>query len=178
LAQYTKEDFMSFSKISAQVAVSILALFVCGLAHAQTANVPLYNAQAQPLPLNQMVAGQNAPSYSYNQPGGTQPYSFGATNTNTGGGFYAPQGTLTPEQEAALAQQIAQQEFLIEQQMQMNMQGQGGLGAQLNALNQSPFFNQNNDIQKQPGQRVVKRVVRNALNDPLSPPPRLFNPDQ
>lgn len=180
---------MSFCKFPALAALCVLTLG-CGSAQAQTnsgntggyygtpqtATIPLYNMQAQPLPLNQMVAGQNAPSYNY---GGsqTQPYNFGTTSSGSGNGFYMPEGTLTPQQEAMLAEQLAQQELLYNQQMQMNTQGQGSLAAQLNALNQSPFFNQNNQ-QEQQGQRVVKRVVRNALNDPLRPPPRLFNPDQ
>lgn len=133
----------------------------------ETGPMPVYNQGATPIPLTQMVAGQNAPSYNYNQTA-VQPYSFGASTSTTSGQYYAPQGTLTPQQEAALQAQILQQQY-------MPQSDTNNLAAQLAQLNQGPFGTQADD---QPTKRTVKRVVRNALNDPLKPPPRLFNPDQ
>jgi hypothetical protein len=139
-------------------------------ATAQTASAPLYNTTAQPYMPAPAVAGQNAPSYVYGA-SNTSSYTYGSSGSaNT----YVPQGTLTPQQEAAFAQQLAQQQALY-------MSGQpyyaapGSLQEQLDALNASHFGAEEDQKSKQ---RVVKQVVRNALNDPLSPPPRLFNPDQ
>ena len=134
----------------------------------QTASAPLYNTTTQPYMPAAPVAGQNAPSYVYGA-SNTSSYTYGSSAS---GNTYVPQGTLTPQQEAAFAQQLAQQQ-------NMYMQGQpyavpNSLQAQLDALNSGHFGAED----QQPKQRVVKRVVRNALNDPLNPPPRLFNPDQ
>lgn len=133
---------------------------------------PVYNQGAAPIPLNQLVAGQNAPSYNYNNTA-VQPYNFGST-TSPSGQYYVPQGTLTPQQEAALQAQILQQQQYA-QQYGAPQNDANNLAAQLAQLNQGPF---GTNADEQPTKRTVKRVVRNALNDPLKPPPRLFNPDQ
>lgn len=165
------------------VTVAICALMVpCGGVMAQTqatttsgspyyGAVPAYNTNAVPVPLTQMVAGQNAPSYNYNQASANtvQPYNFNAGPT---GQYYQPQGTLTPEQEAMLEAQMIQQSMM---QQPMAQNGNNYLQAQLSQLTQGPFANQSSDV---PTKRTVKRVVRNGLNDPLKAPPRLFNPDQ
>ncbi len=155
--------------------IPVFAVFcmVCGhasYAQTNTGQPVLYNQNAVPFSLSQAVAGVSAPSYSYNA---------GSTQT------YAPQGTLSPEQEAALEAQYFQQQALFQQQLnqqaalaaqnnQSSLQDPNSFQAQLARLRAGGASS--NDAQ--PTERKVKRVVRNAINNPLQPPPRLFNPDQ
>ena len=144
------------------------------LAYAQTSNgntdgETLYNQNAQPLSLSQAVAGINAPSYNYGR-------------SNASAGTYQPQGTLTAEQEALLQDQFEQQQAFNEFQALQSLQNGGaGFGAEDNSFAAQLARLRGGGLgaeETQPTKRVVKRVVRNALNDPLTAPPRLFNPDQ
>ena len=134
-------------------------------------NVPIYNSgNVQPLPMQQMIAGQNAPSYNYNT---VQPY--GTNNSNTYG------GAITPEQANAIrASRNAQAQAYEAQYMQQLQQQAQGIAPnnnssayQGNAFSQ--LYNREDDADKVPTKR---RVVYNERNNPLITPPRLFNPDQ
>lgn len=141
-----------------------------------------YYTNAQPLALQQMVAGQNAPSYNYDQTSqtssgygyyGASPYtgSYAATTSGYGAQGYTASGLMSPDEEAqyyASANGAQGQGMIynptISVQQRLN-----------NLANMGPFTTKE---QEEPKTRVVRRLSRNALNDPLAPPPRLFNPDQ
>lgn len=144
---------------------------------------PIYNngSNVQPLPMQQMIAGKNAPSYNFNS--GSSAYTaFGSSNPMAN---VTSIGSLTPEQDAYI-------------RAQNQTQAQGGYGAQ------QPFGYQQNQYQ-QPAQNgassyqgnafsglynnpfgttpvadipTKKKVVYKERNNPLVDPPRLFNPDQ
>jgi len=138
-----------------------------GYTTTQTGAVPFYNNNTQPLPMDQLVAGKNAPSYNF---GGTQPYnSFGGSMTNSN-------GVLTPEAVAQLRAQRDAQAQQYEQQFLQSGQAnnqQGTLGAVQNAYNS--FTGQQ---QQQPARPVKRQLVYRQQDNPLAAPPRLFNPDQ
>ena len=133
-----------------------------------------YNNAAQaPLPLNQLAAGKNAPSYNYNNSGQTPAYTGFTGNNPLSGMDYA---NLTPEQRRYLDQQEAaryqQQQYLQQQQQQQRAQQQlGQANSYLGGGSLNPFA----QPEQKPKQR---RVVYNERNNPLVTPPRLFNPDQ
>ena len=154
--------------------VGVLFFWLAPMSYAQTNTLnsrtgTLYNQNAQPLSLSQAVAGVNAPSYNY---GGS----------NAAGGTYQPQGTLTDEQEALLQDQYEQQQAFNEFQALQSLQNNGaGFGAENNSFAAQLARLKGGGLgeeETQTKKRTVKRVVRNALNDPLTAPPRLFNPDQ
>lgn len=130
---------------------------------------PVYNSNnTQPLPLQQMIAGKNAPSYNFsNQP---KPYNF-----QTGPNIYQPQPAMTPaEQQAAayqqqLMQQQQQQQGVQQQQQYYNQQQQ----ASNNVLNGGPFGS-TPDAQVP----VRRKVLYKEMNNPLKTPARLFDPEQ
>ncbi len=135
-------------------------------------SVPVYNnaANTPSLPLEQMVAGKNAPSYNYNQT--TQPYTFGA-------GTSGP-NAFTAEQEAQVqaqyqAQLQAQQQYINSLYQQNPAGGQPGAAAVANGLTGGIFGTTPSDQAAAPKQR---RLVYRERNNPLSAPPLLFNPDQ
>jgi len=142
---------------------------------------PVYNnGGARPLPLNQIVAGKNAPSYNYNQ---NNAYTgFGASGNPLAGADY---GNLTSEQSRYIDQQReyrAQQEQqaymqsmqqVQQQQQTWQQQPQQGAVGYMQGLNQG--YNPFAQPEEKPKQR---RVVYNERNNPLATPPRLFNPDQ
>ena len=136
-----------------------------------TAGAPVYNNNptTAPLPMEQMVAGKNAPSYT-------------SRNNNAYTGFGADPlanadlSSLSPEQSQmiraqreAIAQK-AQAEYLASLQ-----QGQGGVISPY-TQGAAQMYNQFNQPQQQAP--VQRRVLYKQLNNPLVTPPRLFNPDQ
>lgn len=139
----------------------------------QTTNgtVPFYNnGNTTPaLPIQQMVAGKDAPSYNYNSNNGVQPYNFGATSSS-----YSPQPTMTQEQQAAAYQQTLQAQLAAQQAAQQQLQQQQYGQANLQALTQYP----NSPFGTAPQAPKQRKVVYKELNNPLKDPPRLFNPDQ
>lgn len=135
--------------------------------------VPIYNSGANPLPMEQMIAGKNAPSYNYNS-NKVQPYNLGGTGSMSSGAG-AP---LTPDQVAqmranrnAQAQQY-EQHYL--QQAQNQLQGvtaPDGYAAQgYNAL----YGGQQQQQQQRP---TKKRLLYKQGEDMMPTPPRLFNID-
>jgi len=155
-----------------------------------TGTTSIYNSGSalQMLPMQRMIAGQNAPSYTYgNQRQGTQPYtnySMGTLDPNAIGSLTADQARMIREQRNAQANAYQQQymEQLRQrdlnnpylnptspelQQMQQQLAGasqyQGGQFAPLYA----------NSGQQKP--TVKRKVIYNELNNPLVDPPRLFN---
>ena len=147
--------------------------------------VPVYNnvANTPTLPLNQMVAGKNAPSYVSRQ-NQIQPYGM-----NQGGNWYGGAGAMSPQQEAQLQAQIqanqqaaAQQAAAAQQQQYMNSLQQQQTVQQIQSLSQNGFPNlgalQGGPFSNQPQGPVKRKVVYRELNNPLREPQRLFNPDQ
>lgn len=147
--------------------------------------VPVYNnSQTTPyLPMDQMVAGKNAPSYDFNQTNNA--YQFG-----TNGQVYGGSGAITPAQQAQLdaqyqalqdAQlQAAQQQYL--NSLQPQQQVAPGALASYNSIGYPGNYNlvggpygTTPAASAAPTQR---RVRYKELNNPLKAPPRLFNPDQ
>lgn len=136
---------------------------------AGVAGAPIYNNTAQqPLPLNQMAAGKNAPSYNYNS---TRPYTGFMGGDPLAGADYA---NLTPEQRRLIDQQAAAR-AAQEQAFYTNMQKQ--------QMQQNPYIQgasqlYSNYTQEEPQVQKQRRVVYKERNNPLTTPPRLFNPDQ
>lgn len=163
--------------------VHVMMLSACAVAastpamaqqsYSNTNNVPVYNTGAAPLPMDQMIAGRNAPSYNYNTGANIQPYNSGNSMGARGAG--AP---LSPAQVAqmranrdAQAQQYEQQ-YLQQaaQQAQSAASPDGYLGQAYNSVYGQP---------QQQQQRPTKKRLLYKENDDLMPiPPRLFNPDQ
>jgi hypothetical protein len=145
----------------------------------QNGTTPIYNnnPNTPTLPMNQMIAGKNAPSYNYNA---NQAYSFNDPTSLAG----ASLGSLSPEQanmvraqrdaNAQAYQQAYQQQLQDQQNQQQQMQQsgasqyQGGQFAQLYA---------NATGQQQKPVSTKKRVIYKEMNNPLVAPPRLFNTD-
>ncbi len=146
---------------------------------------PIYNngTNVQPLPMQQMIAGRNAPSYNFNN--GNQAYTGFGANSNPMSGVTSI-GSLTPQQDAYLrAQQQSQNagsfgQFgnnTYQQQYYQQQQQAGNTAYQNNGFS---GFTGNNPFGTTPtaGVPTQKRVVYKERNNPLVDPPRLFNPDQ
>ncbi len=137
--------------------------------------IPLYNGNAQPLPMQQMIAGRNAPSYNY---GGSNAYTGAGT---TSGILSAADAEAIRQQRDMLAQQYQQQYMASLQQGNPNgqyyQQGQQqqpyGQMTQINPLTGQPYA-----YGQQPQKRVVQRVIYKERNNLSPTPQRLFNPDQ
>lgn len=139
--------------------------------------VPFYNNAAGPLPMDQLVAGKNAPSYSYR--GQTRPYNLAPSNTGN--------DTMTQDQFLQMrsdrdkrAQQY-ENEYL--QRLADRDAAAGGYGQQAAASAQNYYSNAqtqyNNVMNPQANQpKKKKRLVYRQDANPLNAPPRLFNPDQ
>lgn len=137
---------------------------------------PVYNnsSSARPLPLQQMVAGKNAPSYSY---GGNQAYSqYGSDPlANMDIASMSPeQARLVRAQRNARAQQ-AQADYLASLQGQ---QPPGGMVTNNSSYAQTSGQIYNQLVAPEKEKPKQRRVVYNEKNNPLVTPPRLFNPDQ
>lgn len=134
-----------------------------------TSSGSLFNQNAQPLPLQQMIAGQNAPSYNYGTT--TQAYT-GSSGRNTS------IGVMSPEQARSLNRQ-REANALAYQNEYLASLGQAAMGQQQptssSAYQGSAFSNlYAGEKKKVPTKR---RVVNKSMNDPLATPPRLFNLD-
>ncbi len=134
-------------------------------------NGVVYNSgSVTPLPMQQMIAGKNAPSYNY---GTAQPYNSGYSgNTSI--------GSLTPEQAAAQrAQRDAQAQAYQQQYMasiqQQSMQPNAATPNQQQGAFAQMYNNMTGGQEQQPP--VKKRVVYNGRPSPLVEPPRLFKTD-
>jgi hypothetical protein len=134
-----------------------------------TGAIPVYNnlSSTPPQPVQQYVAGKNAPSYP-NPNTQVQPYNFQNPNS------------LYGNQTEAEHQATIYQQQLLAQGLQQQQQQQAAYGQQpyTNAYNNygltgGPFGNT-------PDSQLPKRrrVLYKELNNPLKEPTRLFNPDQ
>lgn len=176
----------------------VFGIAVCGIlpvaakAQSQSTYVPLYNATGTPyysatqsggvpvynnnpnapiLPMEQMVAGKNAPSYNYNQT--SQAYTFGTTTGANG----TSQAALTPQQQAEMEAQYQAQ--LQAQQAYLNSIAQQQAGNGNGLLTGGPFGTTPVGDEDASGQAPKqRRVIYREVNSPLAAPPRLFNPDQ
>jgi hypothetical protein len=143
-------------------------------------NNPYYNSGAnlQMLPMQQMVAGKNGPSYAFGNRQEQQQNSLYGD-----GGFGGGVGGISPQQANALRAQRNANAAAYQQQyfnsvnqreaQQYAQQQQGMTGSQY----QGAQFNQLYTDNQQP-KPVKKKVIYNELNNPLKEPPRLFNPDR
>lgn len=163
--------------------------------------VPIYNngTNAQPFPMEQVVAGRNAPSYDYNP---VKPYGV---DTGAGNSLTSDQIEMLRAQRNAAAQNFEAQYLASLQQQRMGQFGQvpqmgqlgqagpigqlgGGQLGQLgqlgmNAASQLPGnpFGQLYGGMTENGEKQAPRkrkVVYKEKNNPLIIPPRLFDPDQ
>lgn len=137
---------------------------------------PVYNNAAQPFAMDQMVAGQNAPSYNYNNQ--AKPYNLAPTSYNN--------GTLTGDQIQQMradrdsrAQQY-QSEYLqrlADRDAALGAQGVQGTvqGAVQGAQG---YYNNMMPGQQPPAKAKKKRLVYRQDSGLTNTPPRLFNPDQ
>ncbi len=164
--------------------LGILAMIpvpVCAQQQMQTYSAPSYQFQGQQPSTPVYNAGNNAQPYYYGGQqntgsyGGVTPYGF-----NNGAGAdplagVTSIGALSPEQAAYVraqrdaAAQAYQQQYFSGQQQQQG----AGMSIYQNAFGNNSFFGQ---PEKKPP--VKRRVVYNQKANPLSTPPRLFNPDQ
>lgn len=154
-----------------------------------TGNVSIYNSgnALQMLPMQQMAAGQNAPSYTYgHQKQNAQPYTNYnsgpmALNPNAIGSLSADQARMIREQRNMQAN--AYQEQYMEQLRQRDLNNpylNQPQQQQLQAMNgasqyQGAQFSQLYANSGQPKPVVKPKVLYNELNNPLVEPPRLFN---
>jgi hypothetical protein len=135
---------------------------------------PIYNSGAQPLPMQQMIKGHNAPSYNFNG-NNARPYNnFGTMNSKSG-----PMTVEEADRQRAMRDQQAleYERKLVSQVNAQNAQGgqnaQQGLGQYGQQLYQAlPGAQQPQQLARQ------KRVIKREQDNPLNAPPRLFNPDQ
>ncbi len=153
----------------------------------QTNGGSFYNSGAnlQMLPMQQMVAGKNAPSYSYRGgQGQVQPYNYNSA------GMLDPSmmGSLSPEQARMARDQrnanaAAYQQQYLEQLRQRDMNNPYAVQQQdPNMMNgasqyQGAQFSQLYANSDQPKPQVKRKVLYNQLNNPLVEPPKLFNTD-
>lgn len=142
----------------------------------------IYNTgqNLQLLPMQQMVAGKDAPSYAYGGSQKNQPYGFnnnGMLDPTAMGGLSPEQARMIRDQRDARAAAY-QQQYL--ESLQRNPQvgpytpGQEMAGSQYQGSQFSQLYAQNG----QPKPPVKRKVLYNQLNNPLVDPPRLFNPDK
>ncbi len=141
--------------------------------------VPMYNPNAQPMPMRQMIAGKNAPSYNYNNQAYTGYNSSGSPLSNV-----TSMGSLSPQQMQYVQQQQTAQALAYQNEYLASLQqdqGQAQPVQQQAASNSSKYQGKafsglyNSNQQKKPSKR---KVIYKEMNNPLQTPPRLFNPDQ
>lgn len=139
--------------------------------YATGANVPVYNNAAQPLPMEQLIAGKNAPSYNYNAP--VQPYNLGGTTA--GGSTNMSGAPLSPAQVAQMrANRNAQAQQYEQQYLQQAQQQISGVSAPEGYMG-NPYSAAYGQQQIRP---TKKRLLYKERDDLMPVPPRLFNPDQ
>ncbi len=130
---------------------------------------PLYNTNAQPT-----IPGRNAPSYNFNgnNSNAIQPYSFGNGSNN----FY----NASPQQQQGYNGQN-QGQFGYQQQYAGSLQQNANKGATFGQLyngGTTATTNNGNGQLFQQQAPTQRRVTYNERNNPLTTPPRLFDPDQ
>lgn len=137
-----------------------------GYGTTQSGNVPVYNNLGSPLPMDQMIAGKNAPSYNYNAP---KPYNLNPT-TYGNGVLTADQVARARAERNARAQQYAQEYMQQATESQYGQQAQQAMGGVANAYG--------NYMEPQQTQKPKKkRLVYREQDEILQTPPRLFNID-
>lgn len=135
-----------------------------------TQTAPLYNGgvNVQPYYMNQQGTGgyNNSPA----------PFNFNGGYNNSMGNAGSI-GAMTPEQAAYVRMQREAAAQLYQQQyMQQMQQPPGATSNQVGIYNQTnPYYPGQQQQQSVPTKR---KVVYNQRNNPLTVPPRLFNPDQ
>lgn len=132
----------------------------------QSGGAPVYNNQGQPLPMDQLIAGKNAPSYNYNAP---KPYNLNPT-TYGNGVMSAEQVEQARAARNARAQQYAQEYMQQANESQFGQQAQQSIGGAANAYG-------NYTGQQQPQKPKKKRLITREQDQILQTPPRLFNID-
>ncbi len=134
-------------------------------------SVPFYNNTAQPLSMDQLVAGKNAPSYNYNT---TKPYNLAPNNFGNGG-----QGPLTGDQiqQMRAARDARAQQYEAEYMQRLADQNVPVEGMAATAQNAREYYNGLTQPEPQAKPKKKRLVYRQDAN-PLQAPPRLFNPDQ
>lgn len=137
---------------------------------------PVYNnsPSAQPFAMNQMIAGQNAPSYNYNRNKSYNNFGSDPLANMDMSAMTPEQARLIRAQRNANAQQ-AQAAYLASLQNQQQQQQQGMMPS---PYTQSAGQMYNQFVSPEKEKPKQRRVVYNEKNNPLVTPPRLFNPDQ
>ena len=163
--------FVHVLLLSACAAVASSPVMAQQAYYPATNTVPVYNSSASPLPMDQLIAGKNAPSYNYNS--NIQPYNSGSMSGSRGAG--AP---LSPAQVAQMrANRDAQSQQYEQQYLQQAAQQAQNVVGPDNYLGQAYNSVYGQPQQQQP--RPTKKRLLYKENDDLMPiPPRLFNPDQ
>lgn len=137
-----------------------------GYATGTTGAVPFYNNTARPLPMDQMIAGKNAPSYTYKNQ--IQPYNLGTQSM--GDGTMSAEDFMRARSSRDQRAQQYENEYLqrlAARDAALNNPATGQAGAQ--AYN-------GGGQQAQPKRK--KRLVYREDANPLAAPPLLFDPDQ
>lgn len=146
---------------------------------------PVYNnaATTRPVPLQQYIAGKNAPSYSFNNEQ-IQPYNgFGTQGPAVGTPAYVQMQNQQFQQQQLQQQQFDQQQAagygLRQPPLPGGIPGNGynpgtrGANAYGSSLSGGPFGTaQQQQVPKK------RRVVYKEMNNPLKEPARLFDPNQ
>lgn len=141
----------------------------------------IYNSGAnlQMLPMQQMTAGKNAPSYTYGGQKNASMYNYGSMS----GLDPNAAGALSPDQARAIrAQRDAQAQTYQQQYMQTLQQQQNPYAQQAQQMMSAGSQYQGSSFgalyadsdQQKP---TKKKVIYKQLNNPLVEPPRLFNID-
>ncbi|PZQ45263.1 MAG: hypothetical protein DI551_07920 [Micavibrio aeruginosavorus] len=139
-----------------------------------TGNTVYNSGNVKTLPMQQMIAGKNAPSYNYNQ--NVNPYGFGAGTTSGSIGVMTPeQASMQRAQRDAQAQAYQQQylQSLQQQRMQQNGMVPTGLEGYQNGQYGGQQYYGNNMYQQQAPKK--KKVIYKQMNNPLTEPSKLFN---
>lgn len=136
-------------------------------------NVPVYNNTGRPLPMEQLVAGKNAPSYT--SPGNAYTGFSGYTSNPLQNMNPA---AMTPEQSRLISAQreAMQADYLTNLQRLQEDLNRQALATQQQKAYGTPYNQYGGQVQQTAP--VQRRVVYKEKNNPLSTPPRLFNPDQ
>jgi hypothetical protein len=135
-----------------------------------TSAAPIYNSGAQPIPMQQMIKGKNAPSYNFR--GKTQPYNNFGTMSNKSG----PMTLEEAERMRAMRDQQAM-EYERNRIAKVNAQNAAPANQMTQGLGQyGQMYQSLTGTQQQPARK--KRLIQREDDNPLRAPPRLFNPDQ
>lgn len=136
-------------------------------------SAPIYNNSGNPLPMEQMIAGKNAPSYNYNSGSNIQPYN------SVGSGSSSLTNDGSPLTPAQVAQMRANRDALAQKYQEQYLQ-QAGQQSQGVVAPENFAGAAYNSVYGQPEQQrpTKKRLLYKERDDLMPTPPRLFNPDQ